>query len=75
MDSSLRPLPLARLLVLNTEIHEIRSELMREPLSCGRVAELQDEIDRRHRASLTTCWLSEGYELEDETDEDFDLTG
>ena len=75
MDGSLQLTPLARLLVLNAEIHEMRSELMREPLAHGRIADLQEEIDRHHRASLTTCWLSEGYELEEETGDDYDLPG
>lgn len=72
MDGSVQLPPLVRMLVLNTEIHEMRSELMRQPLACGRIAELQEEIDRSHRASLTTCWLSEGYELEEETGDDYD---
>lgn len=75
MDGSVQLPPLVRMLVLNTEIHEMRSELMRQPLACGRIAELQEEIDRCHRASLTTCWLSEGFDLEEETDEDNDLYG
>ena len=68
MDSNLQLPPLARLLVLNTEIHEMRSDLLRQPVASGRIAELQEGIDRCHRASLTTCWLSEGYELEPDDD-------
>ncbi len=70
MDGNLHLPPLVRLLVLNTEIHEIRTELMRQPLASIRIAELQENMDRRHRASLTTSWLTEGYELEDEGEED-----
>ena len=75
MDGSLQLPPLARLLVLNTEIYEMRSALLRQPLASGLIAELQEEIDRHHRASLTTCWLSEGYEIEEETGDDYDLPG
>ena len=70
MDSSLQLPPLARLLSLNTEIHELRKEMLRQPVASGRIAELQEDIDRCLRASLATCWLSEGYELEDECDGD-----
>ena len=74
MDGNLKMPPLARLLNLNTEIHEMRNELLRQPLaphSSGpaRIAELQEGIDRCHRASLATCWLNEGYELDDAGDE------
>ena len=69
MDGSLRFPPLARLLVLNTEISEMRTELMRLPFASGRIAELQEEIDRHHRSSLATCWLTGGYDLEPEDDE------
>jgi hypothetical protein len=74
MDGSLQLPPLARLLVLNTEIHELRSALLRQPLASGLIAELQEGIDQRHRASLTTCWLSGGYELEpdDDAEEDWE---
>ncbi len=67
MDSSLQLPSLTRLLTLNTEIHELRTTLMRQPLS-GRIAELQDDIDLRQRASLATCWLTEGYDLEEDND-------
>ncbi len=70
MDGNLPLHPLVRILVLNTEIHEMRTELMRQPLASTRIAELQESMDRCHRASLITCWLTEGYELEDEGEED-----
>ena len=67
MDNRGQIPPLIRLLSLNTELYEMRSELLRQPVSSGRIAELQDGIDRCHRASLTTCWLTEGYELDDDS--------
>ena len=75
MDSSLQLPALARLLALNTEIHEMRKELMRQSLSSARIAQLQEGIDLRRRASLTICWLSEGYELEADEDDLEGLTG
>ena len=70
MDGSLHFPHLARLLALNTEIHELQTELMRQTVASVRIAELQESIDRRHRASLTTCWLSGGYELDEADDEE-----
>jgi hypothetical protein len=72
MDSSLELLPLTRLLTLNTEINELRSSLMGQPVT-GRIADLQDNIDIRRRASLATCWLTGEFELEDEDWEDEDI--
>jgi hypothetical protein len=69
MDGSLRLPPLARLLALNTEISEMRTELMRQPVASVRIAELQEEIDRNSRSSLATCWLTGGYELEPDDDD------
>ncbi len=69
MDGDLQMPPLARLLSLNTEINEMRKELLRQPLASMRIAELQEGIDRCHRASLATCWLNEGYELDDAGEE------
>ena len=72
MDSSLQVYPLTRLLTLNTEIQELRSMLMGQPVR-GRIAQLQDDIDVRRRASLATCWLTGEFELEDEDWEDEDI--
>ena len=72
MNGSLEISPLTRLLALNTEIGELRVELMRQPLSSCRIAQLQDSIDFRRRASLATCWLAGDYELEEEDAEDED---
>lgn len=70
--------PLIRLLALNTEMSEIRHDLMRLPVASGRIAELQDDMDRRSRLSLTTFWLSGGYIMESDDDweeEDWDENG
>ena len=75
MNGSLRLPPLVRLLALNTEISEKRSELMRQPVAMGGIAELQEEIDRHCRSSLATCWLTSGHEFEpydDEWEEDWE---
>ena len=72
MDNGLQLSPLTRLLALNTEISEMRVVLMCQPIVSGRIAELQDSIDFRCRASLATCWLAGGYELEEEDLEDGD---
>ena len=69
MEGILQITPLTRLLTLNTELSEIGSELMRQPFASPRIAELQEDFDRRCRTSLTTCWLAGGYELEPEDDE------
>ena len=72
MDSSLPLSPLTRLLALNTEIHELRNALMRQPVLSGRIADLQDDIDLRRRVGLATCWLVGDYELVEEDLEDED---
>ena len=69
MDGSLRIPTLARLLSLNTEICEMRIELKGQPVLSGRIAELQEDIDRHCRSSLAACWLSGGYELEPDDDD------
>ena len=78
MNGSLRPPHLTRLLALNTEIQELRTELLHQSVVSPRIAELQQSIDLCRRASLATCWMSEGYELEDEgsgDDEDYLISG
>ena len=72
MDNGLEISPLTRLLALNTEISELRAELMRQTVPSGFIAELQDDIDFRRRIGLATCWLAGGYELEEEDLEDED---
>ena len=77
MDGGLSVPPLVRLLTLNTEISEMRTELMHVSVASGRIAALQEEIDRCCRSSLATCWLTGGYELEpeDEWDDEWDDEG
>ena len=70
MDNGLEISPLTRLLTLNSEISELRIALMRQPVASARIAELQDDIDLLCRASVATCWLAGGYELEEEDQED-----
>ena len=69
MDNGLEISPLTRLLALNTEISELRTELMCQPVPSARIAELQDGIDFRCRRGLATCWLTGDYELEEETED------
>ena len=71
MNSSLQYSALTRLLALNNEVHDLENQLRRESLprwrsggstilavgEPSRIAEMQEEIDRGVRASLTTCWL------------------
>ena len=75
MDGSLRLPTLARLLALNTEITEMRTELMRLPMGSGRIAELQEGIDRSCRSSLAAFWLTGAVEFEaydDDSDGDWE---
>ena len=71
MDGSLKLPPLARILALNTDTSEMRTELMRLPVASIRISELQEKIDRNCRSSLTACWLTGGVEFE-AYDEDLD---
>jgi hypothetical protein len=62
---------LTRLLTLNSEIHDLETQLRQEPLprlrlehhirfetdKMNAIAEAQDAIDQGVRASLMTCWL------------------
>lgn len=70
MDNGLEVSPLTRLLALNTEISELRTALMRQPVVSGRIAELQDDIDLLRRVGLATCWLTGDYELEEDTEDE-----
>lgn len=72
MNNGLEVSPLTRLLALNTEISELRTALMRQPVGSGCIAELQDDIDLRRRVGLATCWLVGDYDLEEEDEEDED---
>lgn len=70
MESNLQLTPLTRLLALNTEMQELRWQLMRLPAGAAGIAELQEGIDRCRRASLTAYWLSRGNNIEDADDGD-----
>ena len=70
MESNLQLTPLTRLLALNTEMQELRWQLMRLPTGAAGIAELQEEIDRCRRASLAAYWLSRGNDIEDTDGED-----
>ena len=71
MSVNLEYAALTRLLTLNTQVHDLQHQLLRQSVPQGRfllaskgrtsapnpIAEIQEEIDRSVRASLTTCWL------------------
>ncbi|MBM3941795.1 MAG: hypothetical protein FJ316_02505 [SAR202 cluster bacterium] len=71
MNSATQYAAFARMLDLNNRIHDLQQELGQvvvplgdypeeawfEVVALGRVARLQDKIDRETRASIVTCWL------------------
>ncbi len=71
MSVNLEITVLTRLLTLNNQVHDLQHQLLRQSVPHGRllldskagvsapnpIAEMQEEIDRSVRASLTTCWL------------------
>ena len=71
MSVNLEITVLTRLLTLNNQVHDLQNQLLRQSMPQGRflleskagastpnpIAEMQEEIDRSVRASLTTCWL------------------
>ncbi len=71
MSVNLEYAALTRLLTLNTQVYDLQHQLLRQSVPQGRfpleskagvsapnpIAEMQEEIDRSVRASLTTCWL------------------
>ncbi len=71
MSSSLQYSTLTRLLTLNNQVHDLENQLLGVTVPPGRpdqvvtvtspassrIAQMQEEIDRGVRASLTTCWL------------------
>ena len=73
MSSNLQCITLARLLALNNWVHDLQNLLLQTRLRVveedglarldvawpGRIAQLQQEIDRGVRASLMTCWLGD----------------
>ena len=70
-NNSMQSSVLTRLLTLNSEIHDLETQLRQEELprlrlehhirfetdKTSRIAETQDAIDQGVRASLMTCWL------------------
>lgn len=71
LNNSMQSSVLTRLLTLNSEIHDLETQLRQEALPRLRlehhirfetdkvnpIAEAQDAIDQGVRASLMTCWL------------------
>ena len=71
MSASSQYSALTRLLALNNQVHDLENEMRGMALHQGgvradstvmtsdnsRIAEMQEEMDRGVRASLTTCWL------------------
>ena len=71
LNNSMQSSVLTRLLTLNSEIHDLETQLRQEELprlrlehhirfetdKISRIAETQDAIDQGVRASLMTCWL------------------
>ena len=71
MSVNLEITVLTRLLTLNNQVHDLQHQLLRQSVPQGGflleskagastpnpIAEIQEEIDRSVRASLTTCWL------------------
>ena len=71
MNGSLHYSALTRLLTLNNQVHDLENKILAESVSVGAngsmisaqmvsgscIAQIQEEIDRTTRASLTTCWL------------------
>ena len=71
LNHSMQSSVLTRLLTLNSEIHDLETQLRQEPLprlrlehhirfetdKMNSIAEAQDAIDQGVRASLMTCWL------------------
>ena len=71
MNGSLHYSALTRLLTLNNQAHDLENQILMESVPVGargsmisaqmalgsRIAQIQEEIDRTVRASLTICWL------------------
>ena len=71
LNNSMQSSVLTRLLTLNSEIHDLETQLRQEELprlrlehhirfetdKANSIAETQDAIDQGVRASLMTCWL------------------
>ena len=72
MDVNSPLTPLTRLLSLNTDIQQMRSQLMCQPAGAPAIAELQEGIDRCRRASLASAWLARGHSIDDADGDDPD---
>jgi hypothetical protein len=66
MNGILQYSTLSRLLDLNNQVHDLKYRMMEEPVlattgsgQASRIAEMQEEIERRTRASLSLCWLAD----------------
>ncbi len=66
MNGILQYSTLTRLLVLNNQVHDLKHRMMEEPVltatgsdQTSRIAEMQEEVERRTRASLALCWLAD----------------
>jgi hypothetical protein len=62
MSTSLQYSALSRILDLNTRVSNLQTRMMAEPVSAtgsGRIAEMQEEIERWKRTSLAVCWLAD----------------
>ena len=79
MNGILQYSTLSRLLDLNNQVNDIRHRMKEEPvlIAAGsglpsRIAEMQEEIERRARASLALCWLADPSDemSDDEPEED-----
>ena len=78
MSAKLEYSVLTRLLTLNNQTHDLRRQLLSKSVPQDRalldskarasspnpIAEMQEEIDRSVRASLTTCWLGDSSDQE-----------
>ena len=78
MNGILQYSTLSRLLDLNNQVHDLEHRMMEEPVQLAttygqvvRIAEMQEEIERRTRASLALCWLANPLdEMSDEEPEE-----
>ena len=79
MNGSLQYSTLTRLMSLNNQVQDLKNRMMAEPVHLAahvgnqnevRIAEMQEEIERRTRASLALCWLADSDD-EPEDEEDF----
>jgi hypothetical protein len=77
MNGILQYSTLTRLMDLNNQVHDLKHLMMEAPVPTAAgsdrpssIAEMQEEIERRTRASLALCWLADS---NDEPEEDSDF--